>query len=457
MNRSRARYFLGVTLAVVAAAALRPISAHPQTAISPPVFAPCHPATPPALPMRWRAVGLMSPFTIGQIDVGEFVYDGNIPALRATLYGLESGAVDLLITGTDTYLLSGPYRAPTGCTSLGRRFAPPAQWLSPGAVCIGEAPLATTDVQWWSMPGVKDQAIRHWFRKQTRLPWRSVFLTPSPNPAVIGDYAMTYFPTFAPLSKTNIARLRDFCAAHAKKSNAAAANATTARALMAIRNEAAEAERLQRIGTLIPGLSHAACSGVAPVPWPNQFVMTAIFTPQSFRRRPYSTIMYYDWNGTGSQVAGNYQGTPPLLQNIVMLKKRVGFWLRRDKSAGVKCLAVYPGIVRPDWMTSAFCKCRGVIARNPDLNPDGVIRIFACPIKWQLGHVMWSWYTPKGHPVVFIEAAASKAGIMLADYYRWLPGQTPPATFFDLPKECVATNGANPIDPSCSDCHTTPW
>lgn len=104
----------------------------------------------------------MMPFLQSQLDVGDFVYDGTLPALRATVYGLESGAVDLLITDKDAYVLSGRYRSPSHCTSLGAKFRPPsAQWLSNQAVCIGEARLGTQPVQWWKTLGSDTSATRH--------------------------------------------------------------------------------------------------------------------------------------------------------------------------------------------------------------------------------------------------------------------------------------------------------
>src|SRR5687767_126435 len=110
----------GVALAALAAVLVcSPASA--EWSASLPGLAACT-AARPELPARWRAVALMMPFHEGQLDVGEFVYDGSLPAMRATVYGLESGAVDLLITGGDTYRLTGPHGSPTGCTSLGRRW-----------------------------------------------------------------------------------------------------------------------------------------------------------------------------------------------------------------------------------------------------------------------------------------------------------------------------------------------
>ena len=114
-----------------------PAAAAGSTA-SPPKFAACVPATPPELPPRWRAVGLMMPFLHGQLDVGEFVYDATLRVMRATVYGLETGAVDLLITEKETYVLIGPHGSPSQCTSLGQRLRLPAeQWLTGDAVCVG--------------------------------------------------------------------------------------------------------------------------------------------------------------------------------------------------------------------------------------------------------------------------------------------------------------------------------
>ncbi len=446
-----------IRLVAAAVAVFGATPALAQAPIAPPALAACTSADQPVLPPRWHAVALMSPFKIGQLDVGEFVSDATVPAMRATVDGLELGAVDLLITDKDTYLLEGPHAAPTGCVSLGAKFKPPAKWLAPQAVCIGEAPVAKTDVSWWATPGAGEQATWYWYRKETGLPWRSVFLSPSPNPPVIGDYAMSYFPTFEPLQQTKLAQLSQFCAASARKADATVAQARTARDLMRIENKAAEAERATRIKALIPGFSHDACAGFKPVPWPDQFSMTAILTPQRFGQAPFSAIIYYDWPRSEAQVAGMYQGAPPQLTGVVMMKKGVGFWLGRQPDKGLACTADFPGMVRPTWKSAAFCECRGVLDHNPAIDPSGVIQILACPIKWQVNHVMWSWYRPDGAPLVFMEAAASAGGVMLADYERWLPGEVPPATFFDVPKQCVAgPSGGRLSDASCSDCHTTP-
>lgn len=461
--RSWRRRRMSFAALAIAAAWWSPAAA--EWSASLPVFAACKPATPPQLPMRWRAVGLMMPFLQGQLDVGEFVYDGALPAMRATVYGLESGAVDLLITDKDTYVLSGPHGAPTHCTSLGAKLRPPsAQWLSSDAVCVGKSPVASHAVQWWQAPGF--DPARYWVSTKTRLPWRSSFVSRSLDPAIIGDYAMTYFPTFTPLPQTNLAALRDQCAASAEHADVATATPTARDLMAAIANEPAEAEREQRIGELIPGLSHGACSRMTAARWPDRFVTTAVVTPIRISEHPYSALIYYDWSGAQTMLVLPFQGNPPALQGILSLKKRVGYRLKFRASGGSGvCAPVLPGAVRPDWMTAASCSCMGVIDRGSALSPNADTQILSCPIKMQGHRIMWTWYTTAGRPVMFVEAAPQGGGVMLADYQDWIPGQTGRATDFELPNMCktpgnigsgpAANNPPTFSNASCADCHTT--
>src|SRR5271156_6225165 len=101
-HRTDRRLWLWLAMAAGVSVSTMPASA--EWSASLPMLAACRPAAPPELPPRWRAVSLMMPFLDGQLDVGEFIYDSALPALRATVYGLQSGAVALLITENDTYL-----------------------------------------------------------------------------------------------------------------------------------------------------------------------------------------------------------------------------------------------------------------------------------------------------------------------------------------------------------------
>ena len=445
-------------------------------------------------------------------------------ARRST--ALKSGAVDLLITDNDTYVIHGPHRAPTDCTSLGPKLRPPStRWLSRKSVCVGEAPLASHPVQWWQKSGF--DIARHWVSTETRLPRRSWFFRRSLDPAIIGDYAMTYFPTFTPLPQTDLMALRDICTATAKpiSREIAAGGAPMTRELMALSEDVSDAERQKQIGELIPGLSYQACSHMTPVRWPDRFVATAMITPTRITEYPYSTLIYYDWSEAQTLLTLPFQGSPPTPLGILSLKKGVGYRMMMDtpmqiteypystlidydmtgihydwseaqtlltlpfqgssptlqgilslkKGVGYRmmfhpssskppiCEVVFPGAVKPDWMTLASCQCRGVIDHNPALSPDDETQILSCPIKMQGQRVMWNWYTTQGRPIMFTEAAPEGTGFMLADYQDWVPGQTGQPSDIELPSACKKQGNPAAIatpsfsNPSCSDCHSTPW
>src|SRR5262249_5097657 len=148
-------------------------------------------------------------------------------------------------------------------------------------------------------------------------------------------------------------------------------------------------------------------------------------------------------------------------RGLVALRKGIGYQPGRLPSGRLSCQAMYPGMVKPDWMAAAACGCKGVLDHNATLNPSDVTEIRACPLKLQAGRIDWTWYTSEGSPVLFAEAGAKGQGAMLADYHQWLPGQKVPAADFALPQECTPPDDATPLpagshsrNPSCSDCHT---
>ena len=101
--------------------------------------------------------------------------------MRATIYGLEAGAVDLLITNDETYQLGGAAEAPDTCTAVGEKYAPPTrQWLGNGAVCDGQAAIATKDVQWWKTKVPDGRTNWQWYAADTRCHGASCWRTPRP-------------------------------------------------------------------------------------------------------------------------------------------------------------------------------------------------------------------------------------------------------------------------------------
>lgn len=446
---------VGVGLLVLLGAA----PAVAQQRIPMPLFSACTKADAPVLPARWHAVSLMVPFSRQQLSVAELTYDSTLPAMRATIYGLERGTVDLLMTETETFELSGPRESPDGCTALGHKFQLPSNhWLSNDAVCIGETPLGKFPMQWWKTAAADGRNKWHLYKTDSRLPYRMILPAPSDDLPVIGEFAISYFPTFAPVDATNLASLRSLCQSSAKKPTADQAAAKTARELI---EQHKQADNAGRISELVPGLSRKACAAVTPPRWPNQFFTTATISPINFRWSPYPSVVYYDWEGPATQVAVMHQtnASPPVPELISILQRDRGYSLERLPNGRAVCMASNPGLVRPDWMTAAGCECKGVIDRNPEFDADEVSQILACPVKEKPNRVNWAWYTTQGRPILFMEPAAYGNGVNIADYHLWLPGQKMPPIDFRLPDECahpVGTGVTASAMSSCSDCHTIP-
>jgi hypothetical protein len=131
------------------------------------------------------------------------------------------------------------------------------------------------------------------------------------------------------------------------------------------------------------------------------------------------------------------RSVPPVLEIVSVLKNVIGYSVERLPNGIFACGAKGPGVVRPDWMAVAGCECKAIIEHNPDLGPDEVSEIRACPIKHQGLYPMWSWYTTAGRPILFTEPRAASTGLHIADYHRWLPGEKMPQDAFELPQQCT--------------------
>ncbi len=225
--------------------------------------------------------------------------------MRATVSGVESGTIDLLITNEDTYQLTGPHQSPTACLSSGPVFTPPSRhWLSADAQCVGKASVMSSVMEWWKMPSANSSATWYWYKANTRMPWRTTRITPSADPAVIGGYAMANFTTFEALPRTNLAALRDYCRSQvAAPSTRALPSIKSARALMEAQSDkASDTQGPTRTTSLVSGLDRAACLGVKPPRWPARFGMTAMMISTDFENGPYPAEVFYDWQGANAQL-----------------------------------------------------------------------------------------------------------------------------------------------------------
>jgi len=426
-----------------------------------PAFAACASDSQPLLPRRWRAVALMAPFENRQLDIGEFAYDADLPAMRATVHGLDSGSIDLLITDDTTYQLTGPREAPTGCAALGRVFRPPPrQWLSEGARCAGKAPILSTPLEWWTMPEKNSSATWYWYRTGTRLPWRVSRTTPSGDPAVIGGYAMANFTTFERLPHSELRALRDFCRAQTGRSAPhAVKRITNVRALMARHGNDSGAENSKVIARLIPELDRQACTRTRPVRWPRRFASSAAMITAGFGAGPFPTEIFYDWQGAKAQLARLHIPDNPSSKATldVILNSRAGYHILRDESGAATCRQSYPAVIRPDWMKNDHCQCRGIIKRSARFDRNTAISIFSCPVR---SGAFWAWYGADGRPIMFRSTAVRSSGLALADYYHWAPGADIADGALDLPRECKQGVSSSParrafrdFGPGCGGCH----
>jgi hypothetical protein len=224
----------------------------------------CSAAAHPRLPDKWRAAFLMAPFTQAQLVLADVVHDQKILATRVKLYGLRRGSADVLIVGSETYVL-----ASTGsgveCRNLGDTGwrSLPQDWLTPQSHCSTSAPIAETQADWWKTPIEPAPATDWiWFKTSDRTPFRLVFQSPSNRLAVLSHYASSHQVRFEPLAQTELAGVAATCkGARAAPSRGASALRRELDA-MARARERADGE-IERIMPALCWLSGGAASGVA--------------------------------------------------------------------------------------------------------------------------------------------------------------------------------------------------
>jgi hypothetical protein len=99
--------------------------------------------------------------------LGDLTYDGALKALRATLYGLKRGTLDLFIQDNVTHRLTSRGAGVVACESLGDTGwrALPQDWLNTQSQCAGSGPLADTAVDWWKSPiAPQPSSYRIWYK-----------------------------------------------------------------------------------------------------------------------------------------------------------------------------------------------------------------------------------------------------------------------------------------------------
>lgn len=416
--------------------------APPAAALPPgvPQFKPCGNTNHPTLPDRWRASALMEPFTGSQLVVADLSYDSSVPAYEAKMYGVQGGLADILITNSENYLIYDVSENVRLCVAIGNQWSVPSQdWLSAQADCVGEAPLIKTDVQWWKTPADPAPSTSwFWYATNTRMPWRAMFASPTQNPAILGDFSMSYLPKFEAVPSTNLPQLVEFCQRSAKPRTGVTRDVT--KLLSEKLDPHAESARAAAIPNLIPGLSYSQCASTPLPQWPQQMEMTTFMTPVNFAYNPFPTQAYYQFSVPGLRTRMYWPPASGEFAEDALLLGPNGYIVDRMLDGTINCAVnVVPGTPKPTWPTIDQCTCGAIITNNPVLSPNETTQIMTCTMI--APRVFWTWYTTSGRPVTFMETespADEGTGLALADYYAWNPGAAIPPGTFDLPSECTS-------------------
>lgn len=417
--------------------ALSPAFAAAEPSLPLPALAPCADGTRPHLPDRWRAAYLMAPFSDSQLVLGELAVDRAVDAMRVTLHGTERGSADLLVSGTRTYVLS-ERSGTTQCRAIGDTgWRPlPADWLAPRSQCVGAAPLATTDVQWWKSPveGTRASAWM-WYASADRPPFRLLFPFPSDRLAPLGRYALHYRVGFEPQADLGAVVAR--CAS-APSVNAApgSGEAVLRRLLDGMARAPDRADRELR--RLMPSLN-PDCHAPSLPRWPHRLALTGMMTPLDFDENPYPAEVLYDWAvpAQRSRIFGSPDAA--FVAQDSLLLGRDGFTVTWRGRGAPSCEAVVPGTLRPDWALRAPCRCAAAIDAGTPLSTQGPTRILACPLARP--RVAWAWYAASGRPTTFAVTSLPNDGgkglFSILDYRDWRPGFSVPASAFEKPPQCT--------------------
>jgi hypothetical protein len=416
-----------------------------------PAMARCTNSSHPLLPEKWHGTYLMAPFTRAQLTLGDFVYDGSIPALRVRLYGLRRGSLDLLIKGRTTYLLGEAEASPGDCLELGdtglRPF--PRDWLARDAQCAGSAPIAGLAVDWWKKRSDGASSANWiWYETSGRSPFRLMFTQPTDELAVLGWYTFSYQTRFETLSATDLAAIAGFC--QSKRPHPAG----TGR--MALQRMIAAMERSPyradaSLARLMPELD-AACSEASLPRWPEHARMTAFMTSPNFKDSPMPAEVLYDWSRQSQRTRMFLPPQSNLVTKEALLLGGRGYQVERARAGRQSCSATLPGPPRPNWPETGGCSCEAVIKGKTALTPFGPARIMVCPMTEP--RVVWSWFAFDGRPMVFMETSAphdKPSGVLaLVDYYAWDPDRVPASAAFEMPAQCPAPKATEAFSPASS-------
>ena len=430
----------------------------PNLTLALPRMEPCQRVFHPLLPAKWRGVFLMTPFTASQLIISEIVYDEAVPAMQVKLFGVRSGAANLLVLKDKTFLSEGP-QAP--CEELEQRdWAPlPRDLLAPRAQCLGVSPISETPVEWWKTPSAPAPlADWMWFKPSDRSPFRLLFQKPSDHLSVLSAFAVTHQIDFEPLAGTDLVARAGACAKGGHRRRQGGVHDV----LKALGSAPSRADA--EIARLFPHLQ-LQCSTTRPR-WPEALGMTMFLTPVDFGTNPVPAEVLYNWKLRAQRTRMFWGSEQPTTDEDALMLAEHGYSVSRERSGDVQCIPALPGTPRPNWLEEAPCTCEGMIGAGSALAPYGPAEILRCPATPP--RLFWTWHTRAGRPQMFMVTPSSgdepTALITLADYYAWVPGYPSTAGLFARPAQCpdlsMGRGARLPRPPGrasepCGRCHLT--
>ena len=443
----------------------------PDMTLALPRFEPCQQQTRPMLPAKWRGVFLMAPFTPTQLVISEIVYDEALAAMQVRLFGVRSGAANVLVLGDKLFSLS-ERGADTQCEELdGGEWSPlPRDLVAAGARCVGSSPIAETPVEWWKTPSQPAPlADWVWFKSSDRSPFRLLFQKPGDHLSVLSSFAVSYQVSFEPLTQSNLAALASACAQGAGRRQHRGVH--DALRTMESTPSRADAE----IKRLFPQLQWR-CGSSRPH-WPQALGMTMFLTPLDIGTDPVPAEVLYNWQLRSQRTRIFWGANSPTLDEDALMLAQHGYSVSRQRSGEVRCIPALPGTPRPNWLAEAPCTCEGLIGAGSPLTPYGAAEILHCSATPP--RLFWTWHTLAGRPMMFMVTPSRgdepTALITLADYYAWVPGYPSDEGLFARPAQCPDLSARAKLDRAiggslsvssgrslgrlaepCGSCHLTP-
>ena len=395
---------------------------------------------PPALPEKWSAKVLLTPFTDSELVVGSAEYSSSHKAMYFRLYHPAQGVSEIYVHNKETYHLRSR-RGKTVCAgpyNLGWAF-PSRDWIQTRPCkCQGSLDVSGVHTVFWRCP-IFQFVDWFWFHRDSSRLWR-IIMNNDTNPnglPVFGEYAMIHFTSYGD-DTLQLEKAAKLCNGTSRDLEMLEpAMAAKKFLLMSFQNKVKGDDE----ATPISGFSYKRCERVSEqgLPkWPEHFYLTSTMYPVD-DKAPFPTQVLYDWSRKS-------QHTRMHLGHAIYDTYLIGhntYILTRFPNGRLNCTGHLKfGPPRPNWMNEDKCKCMGHIQENPDFSPWHNTTIAVCPLME--GRVFWAWFSDDhaGYtPVMFYETDSplgEGTNLALADYHFFHSNHLlTDVNQFKVPAECV--------------------